>query len=233
MLENKNLVSFREMCPEVGGTRYSTHGLYPYPAKLIPHIPYYFLSQIRRKSSDSKVLDPFCGTGTVMVEALHNGWNSVGIEINPVTALVAKVKTTTLSIAELEKTYNFLKESCKVEKDKDCALPSFENLGFWFTKRTIIELAKINECIQTIDNDAIRDFFKVTFASIIKDASRADSKIYVPVLPKKGLRKRKPNPWTLFRSNAEANIRSMQEFSGSARAKNFTNPSKRTAGNKP
>ncbi|MCW4011124.1 MAG: DNA methyltransferase [Candidatus Bathyarchaeota archaeon] len=213
MLKNTKLVSFREMCPGIVGTRYSTHGLYTYPAQLIPQIPYYFFKQVKKPKHDSIVLDPFCGTGTVMVEAMHNGWNSVGIEINPVTALVAKVKATPYEASKLKNSFEKVKELYKGSKT-DYTPPSFDNLNFWFTEKTTFELAKIKASIEGIENELIRDFFDVAFASIIKDSSRADPRIYVPVLPKKGLRKRRCSPWTLFKVKVETNIKKMKEFKG-------------------
>jgi DNA modification methylase len=212
MIDEFTPVSFRELCPEISGTQFSTHGLYSYPAQLIPQIPYYFLQNIEKRIHDSFVLDPFCGTATVMIEAMHSGWNSIGIEINPVTALAAKVKITPLKRVALEDTFRLLKRLYRETQSRFYDLPSFENLSYWFTEKTIMEMAKIRSCIQTITDDDIRDFFKATFASIIKDASRADSKIYVPVLPKKGLRKRKPSPWKLFKLKSQANIQRMQNF---------------------
>jgi DNA modification methylase len=39
------------------------------------------------------VLDPFCGSGGVLVEARLAGLNSVGIDINPLACLLAEVKS--------------------------------------------------------------------------------------------------------------------------------------------
>lgn len=214
MLDNVTPVSFRELCPEMSGTRFSTHRLYSYPAKLIPQIPHYFFRERRKSNCRSTVLDPFCGAGTVMVEAMHSGWNSYGVEVNPVAALVAKVKTTPVRITELEDSFRMICGLYQKRKRKEYDLPSFVNLRYWFTERTIQELAKIKECLQSIRNSNVYDFFMVTFASIIKDVSRADSRIYVPVLPKKGFRRRKMDPWNLFKMRVKANINSMREFSG-------------------
>lgn len=44
--------------------------------------------------SDGLILDPFCGTGTTLVECKRKGFLSVGIDANPVCVLAARVKTT-------------------------------------------------------------------------------------------------------------------------------------------
>jgi DNA modification methylase len=40
------------------------------------------------------VLDPFCGTGTTLVECKKNGIDSIGIEANPACVFASRVKTT-------------------------------------------------------------------------------------------------------------------------------------------
>ena len=42
----------------------------------------------------SRVLDPFCGTGTVLVECMKQGIDCVGIDANPAAYFAAQVKTT-------------------------------------------------------------------------------------------------------------------------------------------
>jgi hypothetical protein len=44
-------------------------------------------------------LDPMAGSGTTLVEARLMGRSAVGVEIDPVAALIAKVKATPLCIA--------------------------------------------------------------------------------------------------------------------------------------
>jgi hypothetical protein len=53
------------------------------------------------------VLDPFAGVGTTLVQALLNGFNSVGFEINPYAALACKIKLNSakLDLEKLEASY--------------------------------------------------------------------------------------------------------------------------------
>ena len=212
-LRTVDFVSFRELCPDRKGSEYSTHGLHSYPAQLIPQIPRYFLQKISRKNEDSTVLDPFCGTGTVMVEAMHNGWNSVGVEINPVAALMAKVKTTAIHKEILEEKLESIVSLFNELNGDEAELPEFQNRDYWFNKRNARILAKIKYCISSISDRDIADFYKVVFSSIIKDASNADPRIYVPVLPRPEYRVDVPDPWPLFIAKARKSINSLVEFS--------------------
>lgn len=44
-----------------------------------------------------RILDPFCGSGSIMVGAAQQGRSSVGIDVNPLAAFVARVKLSPLS----------------------------------------------------------------------------------------------------------------------------------------
>jgi len=211
-MDNVVSVSFRDLCRELRGTKFSTHRLYSYPGKLIPQIPHYFFRERKKETEKATIMDPFCGTGTVMVEALHSGLSSIGVEVNPVAALAAKVKTTPLPVQRLEGGLRSIRQSYKEIERRKFDPPFFENLHYWFTERTIEELSKIESCIEVIEDIDTRDFFKVVFASIVKGVSRADSRIYVPVLPKKGYRRRKCTPLVLFNLRAKEGIEGMREF---------------------
>jgi len=77
-----------------------THGLHKYPAKFFPELPRWLI----RRYSDPKdfILDPFLGSGTTNVEALLLGRNSVGIDVDPFSRFLSKVKVTPLEKEELK-----------------------------------------------------------------------------------------------------------------------------------
>src|SRR3546814_1149585 len=66
-------VSFRSLVPEMNATERATHLIHPYPAKLLRHIPFLFLASQEVCRSSGAVLDPFCGSGTVLLESALSG----------------------------------------------------------------------------------------------------------------------------------------------------------------
>ncbi|MEM3827929.1 MAG: DNA methyltransferase [Conexivisphaerales archaeon] len=72
-------------------TQYFTHGLHPYPARMVPQIAGRLLRRLVHVND--VVLNPFCGSGGVLVEARLVGLNSIGIDINPLACLLAEVKS--------------------------------------------------------------------------------------------------------------------------------------------
>jgi DNA modification methylase len=68
------------------------HDWYRFVLSFPPHLVRGYLDEFG-VNSDSLVLDPFCGTGTTLVECKLNGIPSVGIEANPFPKFASLVKT--------------------------------------------------------------------------------------------------------------------------------------------
>ncbi|MFZ8785579.1 TRM11 family SAM-dependent methyltransferase [Thermocrinis sp.] len=79
-------------------TQYFSHTFHPYPARFIPQIPSTFIKLFTKERET--VLDPMCGCGTTLVEALLHNRNAVGNDLNPLAALISKVKTTLIDEEE-------------------------------------------------------------------------------------------------------------------------------------
>lgn len=73
-------------------SRQSLHAIHPYPAKFIPEIPRALITEFPPVDG-SIVLDPFCGSGTTLVEAQRAGFEAVGVDLNPIACRISRVKT--------------------------------------------------------------------------------------------------------------------------------------------
>lgn len=72
-------------------TRYSAHGLHEYKGKFNPQIVR-AIGNILGLGEGAWVLDPFCGSGTTLLECAHVGWNAVGVDRNPLAPFIANAK---------------------------------------------------------------------------------------------------------------------------------------------
>lgn len=69
----------------------AVHDWYRFVLSFPPHLVRNYLKRLRVHSSDT-VLDPFCGTGTTLVECKKLGIASVGVESNPMAYFASSVK---------------------------------------------------------------------------------------------------------------------------------------------
>jgi DNA modification methylase len=80
---------------------YLTHYMHPYKGKFHPKMARALINYVCPKDS-GLVLDNFSGSGTTLVEARSLGLNSVGVDINPLSALMSQVKVQCLEIKASE-----------------------------------------------------------------------------------------------------------------------------------
>ncbi|MEM3907142.1 MAG: hypothetical protein QXZ17_09830 [Nitrososphaerota archaeon] len=162
-----------------------THFLHPYPGKIFAYIPTFILSIPDICPPEGVVLDPFCGSGTVLLESIVNPFykrNAFGIEINPLGRLITKVKTTPLDVNKLVQMADNLLDKANQSGDvKSISVPKFKNIDFWFSEKAIKKLAKLLFLIEGLENGDFKDFFYVCFSSIIRKVSNADPFIPPPV----------------------------------------------------
>lgn len=103
-------------------TKEYTHGLHNYPAVMVCPISRNIISLVRGIQPVNALLDPFSGSGTVVVEGMINGVPTVsGNDINPLALLLTKVKSTPLDCNKLKKEAAAVKKSIVEAIDKNKA----------------------------------------------------------------------------------------------------------------
>lgn len=76
-------------------TKEYTHGLHNYPAMMVCPISRNIIRLVKEIKPVHTLLDPFSGSGTVLVEGMLSGIDTIaGNDINPLALLLSKVKTT-------------------------------------------------------------------------------------------------------------------------------------------
>ena len=172
-------INFREIVSELNSTERYSHLIHSYPAKLLCHIPFFFLQTDYFCPTNGIVLDPFCGTGTVMLEANISGRNAKGADANPLACLISRVKTTYIKKEDLQKTLGTIISRAKRCNTNDyLELPSISR---WFSKSTILQLWHLECAIKNVKDIKHQDFFMMCFSNLVKKVSYADPSISVPV----------------------------------------------------
>jgi DNA methylase len=85
----------RDRSAEDDPDRAHVHGFHTYPARMHPATA----GRLVRAATapGALVLDPFCGSGTVLVEAMLAGRRAVGTDLNPLAERLARLKTARLT----------------------------------------------------------------------------------------------------------------------------------------
>ncbi len=80
--------------------RAHVHGFHAYPARMHPRTAERLVGAL--STVGQTVLDPFCGGGTVLVEARLLGRRAIGVDLNPLAVMLARRKATPMPPAERE-----------------------------------------------------------------------------------------------------------------------------------
>jgi len=191
-------VAFRHLIgPALANADRATHLIHPYPAKLLMHIPHFFLSNNLFSQPYDIVLDPFCGSGTVLLEAILARRNAIGCDTNPLATLIARVKTHPLDPQALGSSISRL--SRRIRKTPFTGPPEVINLNYWFHPHVIRELTTILEAIDQTRDVHFKEFFEVCFSVCVRKVSLADPRLSVPV--KLRLGQYPKNHWLHERTN--------------------------------
>jgi DNA modification methylase len=146
-------------------------GLHPYPAKFISQIPQKIIEYLEIPK-DTLIFDPFCGSGTSLITAQNMGYETLGIDLNPIATLITKVATSVLPrnfsnmLSALKKNYS--KMNIKT-------IPPIPNLDHWFENDIQVEIEKIYQSILCESDENARNIFALALSSIIVKVSNQES----------------------------------------------------------
>jgi tRNA G10 N-methylase Trm11 len=172
---------------------YLTHGIHKFPAKFFPELPRYLIK--RYSQNGERVLDPMCGSGTVVLESLLAGRVAIGVDVDPMANLITRVKSNPLDYEELAMFSKMLLDWIEVSRANPTSSPTIPEFNYrnnWFRPFVLEELGTIKDAIGEFSSAGlrpeIRDFFLVIFSSIIRDVSNADPHCTRTVIRKKSKR---------------------------------------------
>ncbi|MFL5382255.1 MAG: hypothetical protein ACJ8GN_07040 [Longimicrobiaceae bacterium] len=172
-------VSFRELVGPLPANDQS-HSVAPYPGRLLRHIPRFLLDCEQLVGPDTVVLDPFCGSGTVLVEARAARLVSWGIDQNPFARLLAKVKTTPLQESVAAEATRMVLDRAKASRRGE--VPDVVNIDLWYSGAIKSRLARLRRAI--VEANAEKEVIAYLLVCLALTADRCsfrDPRIPVPV----------------------------------------------------
>lgn len=115
------------------------------------------------------VLDPFVGSGTTLVSAVSKGFDAIGIDVNPMSTLISKVKSTSYEEEDIVNALEYL-ENIKINFDSE-KISEIEEISKYFTIDNYFGLKKIYNLIAKIKNNKEYDILFCAYLSIIETCS--------------------------------------------------------------
>lgn len=192
-------------------TREYTHVYHDYPARMIPQIA---RKLINNYGNNSKVLfDPYCGTGSSLVEGMLSGLNVVGTDLNPLARLIATAKTDYMINPELIKKHVASLTEQIYNPKISPFIPTIRNMSYWFMPEVIPKLGRIRNYIESIQNKRVKQFFQVAFSETVRESSntrKGEFKLFR--YNEKQLKKHAPEPYEIMFSKLERNLRGLLQF---------------------
>jgi tRNA G10 N-methylase Trm11 len=174
-----------------------THYLFRYPAKFHPPVAHALIE--RYSEPGHWVLDCFCGSGTLLVEALTLGRHALGTDVDPVAAWVSAAKTNRYNADKLERDVQPLRRDLRLlskqlapwreHAAKDIGqrqfnevvtreglwLPAIPNIHHWFRRGVLIDLARLHRAVTQLDvSRKHKQLVLLCFVSILRNVSNAD-----------------------------------------------------------
>jgi len=129
--------------PEKARTKH-VHRLHPYLGKFIPQLVEIFLRKYFEPNQT--VLDPFCGSGTTLVQANELGINAIGYDISAFNVLLTRAKVQKCNIRRVRtEVLDALDRLRRLTQSRD-------QLGFWEERAAELEIPQT-------DNEYLRKWY--------------------------------------------------------------------------
>ena len=140
----------------------SIHGIYPYRGKISAVDAAMVVSQLDKGKT---LLDPFCGSGTIVYEGRRHGLNTFGVDANPIAVALTNGK---INIdKKLQEYYEELNDLISASKDYDTEDVQCEYSRSLFHEETIKQIIKISKLYEKMS-----PYLKACFLGTICLAAR-------------------------------------------------------------
>lgn len=190
------------------------HSMIKYPAVMVPNMQGEIFDLVLKNDPDiHNVLDPFMGSGTILVEGLVRGLDVIGIDINPLSYLTVLVKTQKYAMNTLREKTMALLQRIDSLNGKKIQEYHFDGIKKWYKPSIICDLSKIRLCIIQEPDLKYRRFFWVTFADIAKEADNARTSTFkLHIKTEEIIQATNYDCIKSFREKLLANIEAIMEF---------------------
>ncbi len=151
------------------------HGFHSYPARLHPATAARLIEGFT--AAGDTLLDPFCGSGTCLVEGRLLGRRVLGVDANPLAVELSLLKTRTTSAAEraawLETAERVVEHAEARRASRAGPTHRYSPIDLeLFDVHILLELDGLRDGIRTLADERTRPVLKLVFSAILTKASR-------------------------------------------------------------
>ncbi len=158
---------------------YATHGIHPYKGKFYAQLAKSLLNSVGAEPG-AVVLDPFCGSGTALLESYLGGLVAVGCDLNPMAVRIAKAKLGVLDVdpalvsSVIETLFEKLASTPAVLPDeRDQFTPDSEDeINRWFPPPVVLKLNWLLRSVRTVSAGTVQLYLEVLLSSIVREISQ-------------------------------------------------------------
>ncbi|OYR42892.1 adenine-specific DNA methylase [Halorubrum sp. Eb13] len=215
-------------------TQEYTHGLHPYPARMVPQIVRALLSYYKHKGvieAGDLVYDPFSGSGTTTVEGRLADLNTKANDINPLATLLTRAKSCPLDVDQMmdfrDKVMEDLAADLRRTRERYEDGGAFDDIrepevrDGWFPQPHLLELCVIRNRISEVESnwdngneDDLGRFFRVALSKTTRRVSFQRNGEYKRYrLAEEDRETHDPNVYRIFANKVEENVDLMKEYS--------------------
>lgn len=130
-------------------TRYSAHCWHEYKGRFNPQIVHGILNCFFERTTS--VLDPFCGSGTTLVECAHKGVSALGVDINPFSVFLSSAKINALHArpSDLRRSAVIIARATPRDVSQNRRPDELTYLKKWFPSETLREIEGLRHAALT------------------------------------------------------------------------------------
>jgi SAM-dependent methyltransferase len=146
------------------------HGFHTYPAGIHPDAARLLVGHF----ASGPVLDPFCGGGTVLVEARAAGFPTFGLDLSPTAVRVARARTATPDEPTLNRARSIARAlTAEARAARDVSPPDTvaRVLATWYAPHVMVELEVIRRGVVAVAEEPVRMLLEAAFSSILVKTS--------------------------------------------------------------
>ncbi|MDE0279742.1 MAG: DNA methyltransferase [Gammaproteobacteria bacterium] len=148
----------------------SIEGIHPYPAKFVAELPRALLN-ILPIAPNTAVFDPFCGSGTTLVESQRLGVPSIDVDLNPIACLITRVKTSPHPVGLRQMSREVVSAA---KSSVRTTVPDIPRLDHWFNSQAQDALSALSTQI-SVAPPSYHDTLRLALSSIIVRVSNQES----------------------------------------------------------